>query len=138
MLNTTLTKLTDKIKTALPKVEIIYLFGSQATASAGKESDYDLAVLLPVDTNVNELMIFNLQQELASLVNSDVDLIFLNKASLVLKFQVISSGIVLYSKQEKLPAVFEMTVLSMYQRFNEERKDILLAVASSQSIYGGR
>jgi predicted nucleotidyltransferase len=123
------------IVSVLPEVEVIYLFGSRAQGTANEKSDFDIAILLPAKYNYSELSIFTLQQELSVAVNADVDLILLNEASLVLKFQIVQSGIILFSKNEEVSAKFEMTVLSMYQRFNEERKEILDEIKTSGKVY---
>ena len=124
-----------KILAALPEVISIYLFGSRADGTSHSNSDFDVAVLLPYKEQIDDLALFNLQQDLAVMLNADVDLICMNNATLVMQFQITSHGLLLYEKDHTEVLKYETLVLSMYQRFNEERKAILKEIESSGKIY---
>jgi predicted nucleotidyltransferase len=129
----------DKIRNVILKeiqgVMAIYLFGSRADGTFNPDSDFDLGILLPPDKPINDLALFNLQQDLSSALNHDVDLICLNHATLIMQFQITSKGILIFEKDKTQILKFEALVLSMYQRFNEERRFILEEIETSGKIY---
>ncbi|SDN46509.1 Predicted nucleotidyltransferase [Fictibacillus solisalsi] len=111
----------------------IIIFGSYAKDSVHKESDIDIA--FHSQKNFTTYEIFELAQELASLIKVDVDLININAASTVFKAQIYSTGQVIYCADENVLKNLQMTALSMYAKLNEERKNILKKIDESGSIY---
>ena len=106
----------DKLKAffaADNKVKFAYLFGSMARNAEGKLSDLDLAVYLDgrVDFFAYRLKLMEL---LAKRLGSErFDLIVLNRAPVLLRYEVIKEGIVL--KEDRLRRVmFEARVLQEY------------------------
>ena len=101
----------------------VYLFGSHGTPSQHPGSDIDLAFLpsAPVDP----LIVFNLSNELASLLDHDVDLIDLSKATTVMAKEVIRTGERLVTGDLAATQEFEMRTLADYARLNEERRPVL-------------
>ena len=116
------TELVQAIKELMPETKLIYLFGSQADGTASANSDIDVAVLLP--QKLDSVLRFDHQQNLSIIFNRDIDLIDLLSASTVMQNQIIMHGVCLFG-DENAQCTFEMQVLSMYQRLNEERRDIL-------------
>ena len=114
--------LTQEIRLLMPTAKLIYLFGSQANGQTNQDSDIDVAVLM--DQKVNPITRFDIQQILAIKFKKDIDLVDLLSASTVMQNQIIQHGICLYGSEEE-QCKFEMQVLSMYQRLNIERADIL-------------
>jgi predicted nucleotidyltransferase len=117
----TLSKL---VLTALPQTRLLYLFGSQANNSATAQSDIDLTLLLP--QKLDPIQRFDLQEELAIKLGTDVDLVDLLSASTVLQHQIIYKGKLLWGEEAEKTR-FEMQVMAMYQKLNQERADILKA-----------
>jgi len=113
---------------------LIYLFGSYAKGNIHLESDVDIAFL--ADIEIDEYQIFNIAQGLAGIINKDVHLIDLKKASTVLQMQVVNTGKVLFCNDEIKRATFEILTLKKYARLNEERKIILDRVMKRGNIYG--
>lgn len=120
---------------AIPDVLAVYLFGSRADGTFNPNSDFDLGILLPRNNLIDDRALFYLQQDISSSINHDVDLICLNNATLVMQFLITSNGILLFEKDKAEILKFETLVLSMYQRFNEERRGILEEIHSSGKIY---
>ncbi len=112
----------------------IYLFGSMAADAVHDSSDIDLAIL-PQSPISNESR-WNLQQELAIALRTDVDLIDLLSASTVMRVQIVSTGEVLFEGDATRRAEFEMVTFSMYARFNQERREILDQVRREGRVYG--
>ena len=98
------------------RVKLAYLFGSVAEGKEGKLSDVDLAVFL--DESLNKKEILNLQlkviSELTSILKTDrIDLIVMNNAPLLLKYNIIKHGKIL--KQDiKTKIRVESEILSNY------------------------
>ncbi|MDN4075307.1 type VII toxin-antitoxin system MntA family adenylyltransferase antitoxin [Fictibacillus terranigra] len=111
----------------------IIIFGSYAKDSIHKESDIDIA--FHSQKNFTPYELFELAQELASLLKVDVDLIDINTASTVFKAQIYSTGQLIYCVDENVFKNLQMTALSMYAKLNEERKKILKKIDESGSIY---
>ena len=113
----------------------VYLFGSRSEGQARSDSDTDIAYLStgpempPVDR-------FFLAQKLANILNTDVDLVDLRVASTILRFEIIGKGKRIFCQDETICDLFEITVFSMYQRFQEERKEILEKILRKGSVYG--
>ena len=100
------------LRDALPALQAVYLFGSCADGTSRPQSDLNLAVLLPhVD---------------AKAAGRGVDLINLRTVSTVFRHEIVTTGI---------PIFFEMITLSLYQKLNEERAEILRSVRSDGRAY---
>jgi len=115
-------KIVCYLKQALPDTQLIYLFGSRADGSEKADSDWDIALL--GQEKMDNVQRWQLAQELASLLNADVDLVDLLTSSTVLNMQVVSKGRLLYG-DINTKDVFETKVYSMYGRLQESRHDII-------------
>lgn len=98
------------------KINTFYVFGSQATGKTTKLSDYDFAVLL--SDKVPEKLYGDYQikiiSELLRLVKSDhIDLVILNnkKTPLLLKYNVIKEGKILFEKNKSKRVGIEVNIL---------------------------
>ena len=110
-----------------PNTQAIYLFGSHGTAEERKDSDVDIAILLPPQQkNENDSLIFNdLCYELETLLAKDVDLSNLRQAPTVLQKEIIAAERRIYCADQYAADEFEMLTISYYQRLNEERAGII-------------
>jgi len=111
----------------LSNIQLIYLFGSavfeQQATSGVEPSDIDLAILL--ESPLDPVERWDLQQQLACDLNQDIDLIDLQQASTVLQQQIIGKGECLYSRDD-YDLTFSLKVMSQYQQLNRERADLLV------------
>lgn len=112
----------------------IVLFGSTVSGNSHKESDIDIAYLSST-IKADKYEIFMIAQELAAKLNKDVDLIDINQASTVFQAQIVQSGTTIYCTNEQKKEEFEMKVLKMYTKLNEERSEILRKIDESGTIY---
>lgn len=119
---------------AIPQLQAIYVFGSVASGDAHVNSDLDLAVLST--ELIDEVLLWDLSQQLAVQLGHDVDLVDLSKASTVMRMQIISSGQLLYCLDDRALSVFADYVYSAYTRFNAERSEILRDIQQRGSVYG--
>ena len=122
------------IRERIPDPIAIYLFGSRVADAVHESSDFDIAVLPLEPIAANDR--WDLQQELAIALHSDVDLVDLRSASTVMRFQVVSTGDLLFESGATKRAEFEMMTYSMYTRFNLERRHILGDVQKTGRVYG--
>lgn len=124
------------LKVLIPHINpyLIILFGSTAQGRIREESDIDIAFLS--DTTISAYELFTIGQELANEIDREVDLVDLNTSSTVFQAQVVSTGEVLYCNDDKRRMEFEMKVLAMYARLNEERQVVIDAIRESGTVYG--
>jgi uncharacterized protein len=117
--------------------QAIYLFGSWGTENERPESDVDIAVLLPPKRakEVGSLLFSPLQQAMQAVVNRDVDLINLRLASTVLQKEIVMNGQRIFQAIGTTADEFEMLMLSLYQKLNEERAEILAEGLRSGKFY---
>lgn len=120
-----------------PDTQAIYLFGSWGTEYERPESDVDIAVLLPAPQakKAGSLILTDLHYALQSLLNREVDLINLRQAPTVLQKEVVMAGRRIYCIPGIVADEFELLVLALYQKLNEERAGILAEGMSSGRFY---
>ncbi|MBI4994532.1 nucleotidyltransferase domain-containing protein [Candidatus Peregrinibacteria bacterium] len=101
-------------------ISAAYLFGSAANGNERKDSDIDVAILLPAD--LSKKMRFEirlaLMHDLARVLDKNVDVVILNDIiSLFFKYVIIKEGVLLYEKNESERIDFENRILSSYFDF---------------------
>jgi predicted nucleotidyltransferase len=125
--------ITKKLKERLDPC-LVYLFGSAIKGGMTGESDVDIAFL--GDESPDEYEVFVIAQEIACMLDRDVDLINLAEASTVLQAQVVSTGRIIYCKHPEKRPIYEMKVLKEYARLNEQRRPIVERIKERGSVYG--
>ena len=118
-----LEKAIELIKEKYPDVWAIYFFGSFNTPYQRPDSDLDLALLLEHHAEI--LSLWELSQEIAISINTDVQLVDLRQASTVFQNEIIRNERRIYCSHQKECDVLESIYLAMYLRLNEERKEVL-------------
>ena len=124
----------EMLKQTIPTLQALYLFGRQKDGSAISSSDVDIAYLSakPLDNVVR----WELSQQLARQLSKDVDLIELSQTNTVFRYQILSTGERLYGEGYEVEA-FETLAYSFYLRFQEERQPIVDAIMQRRSVSGG-
>lgn len=125
--------LTAALRTALPRLLAVYLFGSQASGQANAGSDIDLAVL--VEGKLEPLAAWELAQALAALAGREVDLVDLRAASTVLQYQIITTGRRLWQKDARA-ALYESAILSQKTDLDTARAGLLADIQKEGTVYG--
>ncbi|MEO6193723.1 MAG: nucleotidyltransferase domain-containing protein [Thermoanaerobaculia bacterium] len=93
---------------ALPEVKLAVLFGSTARGEARKGSDVDLGVLLDPDTReVRSKVLVQLDRA----AGREVDLVFLDEALPLLRFEISRDGVLLFERQEGLWTGFKVKAM---------------------------
>lgn len=118
---------------ALPGLQAIYLFGSQATGGADRHSDVDLAVLLPSPLSAERR--WALMGAVANRLDRDVDLMDLRCATTVMQYQVISEGMRLWCRGSDADE-FELAVLSEYWDLQIQRRDLIADIKQRGTVHG--
>ena len=106
------TKTVQKLEAYMKRkgfVSAAYIFGSHADGKAGPLSDIDIAVLFKNDMSKRDMDEKKtiLASEIPSIIcTDDFDLIVMNHAPLLMKFNIIRSGRVLKTSRERVPMEF--------------------------------
>jgi uncharacterized protein len=103
--------LVDRLRSriaALPAVRLAVLFGSAARGEAGPRSDVDLGVLLDPDTSDLRLQV---GAELGRAAEREVDVIFLDSAPPLLRFEISRDGVLLFEKEDGLWTDFKVRAM---------------------------
>ena len=86
-------------------IKFIILFGSQAVGDRHENSDFDVAVLTTRENNLSVLEMYNEMLDFLSkglgIPDYRIDLTNLNKANPFLKYEVVSSGKLLYGDEDE-------------------------------------
>ena len=100
------------------KVKLAYLFGSQVKGYPGEQSDFDIAVLFFDDKKLTPALLFEksmyLKEDLKQCFPADIDIVALNDADSLLKYEVISSGNCLFAENESFRINFEVLSIKEY------------------------
>jgi predicted nucleotidyltransferase len=121
----------DRIVAAIlefyPQTEAVYVFGSFASGVQDMESDLDLAILLPVELAKRAELSFlsPLHDRLGELTGLPVDCINMRQASTVFQREIINQGMRIFCHIPEQCTNYEALVVSLYQKLNEERDDII-------------
>jgi len=121
------------LKLEIPKLQALYLFGSQSDGSATLKSDVDVAYLS--SAVLSPLQRWDISQKLASLLSCDVDLVDLSQTNTIFRFQILSKGKRIYGSGYDVEN-FETLAYSFYLRFQEERKPIIDEILKNRSVLG--
>ncbi len=118
-----------------PGLVAAYRFGSTVSGQTHRESDVDVAIL--ADAPIGATRLFDAKVYLEETARTTIDLVDLLAASTVLRMQVISRGVPIVVREERLRAQFEDYVFSSYARLNEERRDIIERIRREGTVHGG-
>ncbi|MCL4479078.1 MAG: nucleotidyltransferase domain-containing protein [Deltaproteobacteria bacterium] len=111
-------------------ITIIYLFGSFAEDKTMPFSDIDIGILLTqeamVDTGKNMGEIYNQVYDVLTdmFPSRNIDIVFLQKAPLELRFDVITHGRILYESSRDASLKFEEDTMILYADFKPLLKEI--------------
>ena len=103
-------------------VGLVYLFGSYAEGKASPLSDVDIAVLFTDASLLKDETIGKIYNALYDLFTDlfpgkNIDIVFLQRANLELRFDVITHGKVLYESSREDRLSFEEKTMLLYADF---------------------
>ena len=124
----------EVLQKRIPALISVYCFGSSVQGYETLESDLDMAYLS--EGQITNIKRWTIQEEIASLLRRDVDLIDLKTATDVMKFQIINKGVRIFVKDVRKAEQFEDLVYCLYLDLNEQRKGILEDIYKRGYVYG--
>lgn len=135
--NDRLQKLIPTVLQCYPDLQALYLFGSFDTEVEWESSDIDIALLLPHQQakEAGSLGMSELRFILESLFNKDVDLINLRQSPTVLQNEIVFANRRIFCADLVGADEFEMYTLSLYQKLNQERAELLAEGLRSGRFY---
>jgi uncharacterized protein len=107
----TIEELASRLGSALqgrPEVRLAFLFGSSVTKGLASANDVDVAVAFAHSVSLLEQC--ELGARLEEIVGREVDLVDLDEASTLLRWEVARSGIVLWARDQRELADFRARV----------------------------
>jgi len=98
------------------QVVLAYLFGSRTKHTATKASDYDIAAVFKHKNGSSGFLrkTFLLKEALREHFPKEVDIVALNDAGSLLKYEVVAHGKPIYSENEKFRLAFEVLAAKEY------------------------
>lgn len=108
-----------------------YVFGSHAQGKEKKSSDIDVAILLN-ETRMAEFSTLDFITALEKEMECRTDVVILNKADEVLKYEVRHKGVLLYERSSEYRKQFEIKSRKFYEDFLYLHKKYIDKV-----LYGG-
>ncbi len=99
-------------------IQAVYLFGSQARDEASANSDIDIAVLLEEDfTEKSGEIKVDLYEKLIKEGLDKIDLVILNQASALLKYEVVKENYLIYKNDNFDAASYQSLMIRKYLDF---------------------
>lgn len=98
-----------------PAIDVLYLFGSQATGGADKASDVDLAVyLMEKDSRTNPCLDLEIGLFVEKKLRYPVDVVVMQRVSPILQHQVLARGLRLFERDPGRRAALESLSFKRY------------------------
>lgn len=98
-----------------PRVRLVYLFGSAVDPDVQGVRDVDLAIWTEAPFSTRELL--ELRADVVLAVGGPVDLVSLNRAAVLLGWEVAESGVCLYAQPAEAQVEFVTRARSRYWDF---------------------
>ncbi|NLW40437.1 MAG: nucleotidyltransferase domain-containing protein [Tissierellia bacterium] len=105
----------EKCRSLLMEYEGIifaYIFGSYAKGKVNKDSDIDIAIYLKEKIDIETYL--TIKMDLSEACKREVDLIILNEAVPLLKFQIYKNNILLFTRDKSIETRFRVRTLFEY------------------------
>jgi len=122
----------EKIKSSIPNLMAVYIFGSVAEGNAGPESDLDLAVL--AEGRLDPFELFSLAGDISLMSHCPVDLVDMRSTSTVMGYRVITSGEALW-RSDSRAELYECFILSSKTELDELRAGLIGDIKKEGRIY---
>ena len=107
--------LTASLKKEFKCIDIAYLFGSSRDEKVKEGSDIDIAVLINNETlHSNPLVGLEIEIYLQKCFNFPAEVVILNKANSILKYQVLSTGKRLFDRNSEKRSITELCFIKDY------------------------
>lgn len=102
----------------------VYLYGSYGSEYQTNLSDVDIAVLVSDSVRADLAYQLDLSAQMADIIREeDIDILILNTASIVMQFEVLSTGKMLFERDHELFCDFLERVLKEYGDFQIDLRE---------------
>jgi len=108
-------------------IEAVFLHGSYAKGTEKPGSDVDIGILPRAGKKFTDSERAEMANDLSYRLRKDVDVGEISSRNLVYAKEVIVNGRAVYVRDQNYLDLMTMTLLSMYVKFNEDRKEVLNA-----------
>jgi len=97
-------------------VVLAFLFGSQAKGVARESSDFDIGIMLSKNLTASQRVSLKtkLSDRLSKLLKNDVDIVIINTAGTLLKYQIAKDGKLLFERKANLAKKFRLLAIKEY------------------------
>lgn len=129
--NSTIKKRVASICEGEPAIAAAYVFGSYAKGKEKESSDLDVALLLN-EAQTDYFSMLDFITALEKQLECKADVVILNRAGEVLKFEVRRQGLLVFDRSEKYRKHFEIKGRKTYEDFLYLHKKYVKTV-----LYGG-
>jgi predicted nucleotidyltransferase len=113
----------DSLLREFPDAWALYVYGSFARREEWPDSDLDLAVLLPPEQGIVDIL--SVTARLSQDVGRNIDLVDLRRVGDALRHEVLADGKTLFASSPGRVLAWEATAMSRYARHREEIRTIL-------------
>jgi uncharacterized protein len=113
----------DTVLATLPEAWAVYVYGSFARGEDWPDSDLDIAVLLPPEQRIPDLL--KLIGDISKHIHRDADVVDLRRVGDVLRREVLESGRSLFESDPEKVLAWEASAMSQYAHYREEVRGIL-------------
>jgi predicted nucleotidyltransferase len=108
-----------------PKILAVHLLGSLLRNELRNDSDIDFGILLFQGEKIDPIELLALSNELSWELGRNVDIGLINSKNLVYAKEALLCGEQIYAKDKSEVSIISSSLLAMYLRFNEDRKEVL-------------
>jgi len=113
----------DTVLATLPDAWAVYVYGSFASGEEWPDSDLDIAVLLPPEQRIPDLL--ELMGDISKHIHRDVDVVDLRRVGDVLRREVLENGRTLFESDPEKVLAWEASAMSQYAHYREEVSGIM-------------
>lgn len=94
------------------KIVFAYIFGSYAKGNIREDSDIDIAIYLK--DNIDTYEYLDMKMELSEVFKREVDLVILNDATPLLKYEIYKNNILLFTNDKSMENKYKVKTLFEY------------------------
>lgn len=125
----------EVLKTQVTDLRLVVLFGSFASGHQRHDSDIDIG--FAATRGLEGRTLFDLKLTIQAQCERNVDLIDLTNPniSIVLKHEVISTGVVIFESNDSIMSEFQARILRDYEDFMYRRRSLDNALANRLGAY---
>lgn len=107
-----ITKECRKILIEYENIIFAYIFGSYAKDNIRKDSDIDIAIYL--NSEINPRTYLDMKMDLSENLKREVDLVILNDATPLLKYEIYKKNILLFTRNKTIETGYKVKTLFEY------------------------